>query len=151
MRPPQPDESELKLDAGFLIGRILFSLVFIASGVMAHFVQGKETAEYARAYNAPAPETMVPLAGVMIVLGGLSVMFGLWADVGAILLVLFLVPTTFIMHAFWKEQDPQAEQMQMAMFMKNTALTGGALIVLFLYDAYGDDAPVSLTGPLLFG
>ncbi|MEK6228492.1 MAG: DoxX family protein, partial [Actinomycetota bacterium] len=75
----------------------------------------------------------------------------LWADVGAILLVLFLVPTTFIMHAFWKEQDPQAEQMQMAMFMKNTALTGGALIILFLYDAYGDDAPVSLTGPLLFG
>ena len=46
------------MDAVFLIGRILFSLIFIASGVMAHFVQGKETAEYARAYNAPAPETI---------------------------------------------------------------------------------------------
>ena len=139
------------MDAVFLIGRILFSLVFIGSGVMAHFVQRKETTEYARGYNAPAPETLVPLGGVLIVLGGLSVMFGLWADLGAILLVLFLVPTTFIMHAFWKEQDPQAEQVQMAMFMKNIALIGGALIVLFLYDAYGDDAPVSLTGPLFFG
>jgi len=56
-----------------------------------------------------------------------------------------------MMHAFWKEADSQAQQMQMAMFMKNVALTGGALIILFLYDAYGEDAPVSLTGPLLFG
>src|SRR5680860_1126718 len=129
------------MDAVFLIGRILFAPVFIASGVVAHLAQRKPTAEYAKAVGAPAPEVTVPLTGVMILLGGL------WADVGAILLVLFLVPTTFIMHAFWKEEDPQAEQMQMAMFMKNTALTGGALIVLFLYDAYGDDAPVSLTGP----
>src|SRR5680860_196497 len=135
------------MDAVFLIGRILFAPVFIASGVVAHLAQRKPTAEYAKAVGAPAPEVTVPLTGVMILLGGLSVLFGLWADVGAILLVLFLVPTTFIMHAFWKEEDPQAEQMQMAMFMKNTALTGGALIVLFLYDAYGDDAPVSLTGP----
>ncbi len=32
---------------------------------------------------------------------------------------------------------------------KNVALAGAALIILFIYDAYGDDAPASLTGPLL--
>ena len=139
------------MDAVFLIGRIHFALIFIASGVMAHFVQGKATAEYARSLGAPAAEVTVPLAGAMIILGGLSVALGLWADVGAILLVLFLVPTAFIMHAFWKEQDEAVQQVQLAHFMKNISLAGGALIILFIYDAYGDDAPVSLTGPLLFG
>lgn len=139
------------MDAVFLIGRILFSLIFIASGVMGHFGQRKPTEDYARSLGAPSPEVTVPLTGVMIILGGLSVALGLWADVGAILLVLFLVPTAFIMHAFWKEQDPQMQQVQMAQFMKNIALAGAALILLFVYDAYGDDAPVSLTGPLFFG
>lgn len=139
------------MDAVFLIGRILFALVFIASGVVAHLAQRKPTAEYAKAVGAPAPEVTVPLTGVMILLGGLSVLLGLWADVGAILLIVFLLLAAFIMHAFWKEEDPQAEQVQMSMFMKNIALAGGALIILFIYDAYGDDAPVSLTGPLFFG
>ncbi len=55
---------------------------------------------------------------------------GLWADVGALLLIAFLIPTSFMMHAFSREEDPQTQQMQMAMFMKNVALTGGALIIL---------------------
>lgn len=139
------------MDAVFLIGRILFSLIFIASGVMGHLVQGKQTAEYARSVGAPPPEVTVPLTGVMILLGGLSVLLGLWADVGAILLIVFLLLAAFMMHAFWKEQDPQMEQVQMAQFMKNIALAGAALIILFIYDAFGDDAPLSLTGPLLFG
>jgi uncharacterized membrane protein YphA (DoxX/SURF4 family) len=37
------------MDAVFLIGRILFALVFVASGVLAHLAQAREMAEYARA------------------------------------------------------------------------------------------------------
>jgi putative oxidoreductase len=32
---------------------------------------------------------------------------------GALLLVVFLVPTAVLMHGFWKESDPQAHQMEM--------------------------------------
>jgi len=48
---------------------------------------------------------------------------------GAWLIVVFLVPVTFTMHAFWAVQDPMMHQFQMAMFMKNIALLGAALLI----------------------
>jgi putative oxidoreductase len=44
-------------------------------------------------------------------------------------LVLFLVPVTFKMHAFWTVPDAMMKQFQMAMFMKNIGLLGGALLI----------------------
>ena len=135
------------MDVVFVIGRVLLAVIFVMSGLMGHLVQRQASVEYARAYNAPAPELTVPLTGVMILLGGLSVALGVWADVGALLLLFFLVPTAFIMHAFWKEQDEQAKQNQMAHFMKNMALAGAAIIVFYLYNQ-GQGGEASLTDPL---
>ena len=61
--------------------------------------------------------------------GGLSILFGYKAKIGAWMLVLFLVPVTFMMHRFWGVSDPQAAQMQMIMFMKNISILGGALLI----------------------
>jgi putative oxidoreductase len=134
------------LDAVFLIGRILFSVLFLISGLTAHF--GRQGVEYARAYNAPAPELLVPGSGVVIVLASLLVGFGIWADLGALLIVGFLVGITPIMHAFWNETDEQMKAIQMAMFQKNVALIGAALIVFYLYNQLQGEAPLSITDPL---
>jgi putative oxidoreductase len=112
----------------------------------AHF--NRQGVEYARAYNAPAPELLVPASGVAIVLGSVLVGFGIWADLGAILIAAFLVGITPIMHAFWKETDEQMKAIQMAMFTKNTALLGAALIVFWIYNQLQGEAPVSITDPL---
>ncbi len=136
------------MDLVFLISRLLFSLLFIASGVMGHFVQGKDTQEYARAAGAPSPEVTVPLTGAMLVAGGLSVLFGIFADAGALILFAFLVPTAFIMHPFWKAEDPQMQQMQMAQFMKNISLSGACLFIFWAYSQGEGDLPVSLTDSL---
>ena len=45
------------------------------------------------------------------------------------LLVLFLVPVTFMMHKFWGISDPMTAQVQMTMFMKNVSMLGGALVI----------------------
>lgn len=135
------------MDIVFLFGRLLFSLLFIASGVMGHFVQGRDTQEYARASGAPSPEVTVPLTGAMLVAGGLSVLLGIFADAGALILFAFLVPTAFIMHPFWKVEDPQMQQLQMAQFMKNISLSGACLIVFWLYSEAAD-LPLSLTESL---
>jgi len=60
---------------------------------------------------------------------GLSVLLGYRARLGAWLIVLFLVPVSLTMHAFWAVQDPMMRQFQMAMFMKNIGLLGGALLI----------------------
>jgi uncharacterized membrane protein YphA (DoxX/SURF4 family) len=65
-----------------------------------------------------------------------------------LLLAAFTLLVAPIMHAFWKEQDAQMQQNQMAHFMKNVALAGGALVIFFAYNQLQGDAPLSLTDPL---
>ncbi len=65
-----------------LIGRIVFALVFLFSGSTVHLLQARQGIEYARMYRVPAPELLVPLSGLMAVLGALSVILGIWADLG---------------------------------------------------------------------
>jgi putative oxidoreductase len=52
------------------------------------------------------------------------------------------------MHAFWREEDAQQQQNQMAHFMKNMALAGAALVMFYAYNQLRDDAALSLTDPL---
>lgn len=137
------------MDVVFLIGRILFALIFVASGLTGHLgPQRRETIEYARTYGAPAPTLTVPLTGVVILVGGLSVALGIWADLGALLIVAFLLPTAVIMHAFWKEQDPQQRANQFAHFTKNVAMAGAGLAIFYAYNQLQGDAGLSITDPL---
>jgi putative oxidoreductase len=134
------------MEVVFLIGRILFGMLFVASGLTVHL--NRQGVEYARGYGAPAPELTVPLSGVAIVVGGLLVILGIWADAGALILVAFLAGITPIMHAYWKEEDPQAQAIQQAMFMKNFALAGAALIIFYAYNQLQGAADLSITDPL---
>jgi uncharacterized membrane protein YphA (DoxX/SURF4 family) len=134
------------MEVVFLVGRILFAMLFLMSGLTVHM--SREGVEYARAYGAPAPAIMVPLSGAAIVVGALSVALGIWADLGALILAAFLVGVAPIMHAFWKEQDPQMKAIQQAQFMKNIALAGAALIVFYLYNQLQGAAELSITDPL---
>lgn len=135
------------MDAVFLAGRILFVLIFVFSGLMGHLGQAKQLAEYARAQHAPAPELMVPLSGLAILAGGLMVALGVWADLGALILAAFTFSVAFFMHAFWREPEEQREN-QMAHFMKNMAMAGGALVIFYAYNQLQGAAPLSLTDPL---
>jgi putative oxidoreductase len=136
------------MDVVFLVGRILFVLIFLFSGSTIHLLQAKQGVEYARMYRVPAPEITVPLTGVMAVLGGLSVAFGIWGDLGAPLLIAFLLPVAFYMHAFWKETDPQQKANQMAHFMKNITMAGGALVLFYAWNQLQGEAGLSITDPL---
>jgi putative oxidoreductase len=136
------------MDVVFLIGRILLALIFIVSGLTVHLIGRKQGVEYARMYNVPLAEIGVPLTGVMAVLGGLSVVFGVWGDLGALLLVAFLVLITPSMHAWWREEDAMQKQLQMVNFMKNTGLLGGALVTFYAWNQLQGDAGLSITDPL---
>src|SRR5258708_4629614 len=93
-----------------LLGRILYSLMFLNSGLF-HF--SGMAVGYARSQGVPFASLLVPIAGAMAIVGGLLIALGYKAKWGAWLLVAFLIPVTFIMHAFWKETDPMQKQMQM--------------------------------------
>jgi len=111
-----------------LVGRILFSMMFIMA-IMGHFSSG--SIQYATSAGVPMASVLVPLSGIISFLGGLSILLGFKAKIGAWLIVIFLIPVTFMMHKFWTVSDPMMMQMQMAMFMKNMALLGGALMITY--------------------
>ena len=109
-----------------LLGRILFSFVFLFFCI-DHF-NGRDLA-YATAAHVPAAKIMVPIAGALILLGGLSVLLGYKAKLGAWLIVLFLIPVTLTMHQFWAAPDPATHAAQLQNFLRNTALLGAALLI----------------------
>ena len=136
------------MDVLFLIGRILLVALFIQSGSTVHLLMRQQGIAYARMYNVPAPELTVPLTGIVAVLGGLSVVFGVWGDLGALLLVGFLIPVSYYMHGFWREEDPMQRANQMAHLTKNVAVLGGALVLFYGWNQLQGDAGLSLTEPL---
>lgn len=96
---------------------------------MSHF--SEEAKAFLTSNGALIPPLFVPLSGIIAITGSLSIMLGYKAKWGAWLIVIFLLPVTFIMHAFWSETDPMQMQMQMANFMKNISLLGAALIISY--------------------
>jgi len=135
------------MDVVALIGRIIFSGLFVAAG-FAHLTQSKSMAGYAASRGVPQPRLAVLASGVLVLVGGLMVLLGIWLDLGAVLLVVFLVPTALLMHPFWKETDPMAKQNEMSSFQKDLALAGAALAILALYSGYAENLGITITGPL---
>ncbi len=112
-----------------IIGQILFGGYFLWQGIN-HFQNHKGLAGYTASKKVPAPSVAIFGTGVLLVLGGLGVLFNMYTLVALILLVIFLVPVTFVMHAFWNETDPQAKSSQQIAFLKNIALLGAALLMM---------------------
>jgi len=81
-----------------LLGRFLFSLIFIMSAA-GHF--SRETIAYAAAQGVPLASITVPLSGIVALLGGLSILLGYRAKLGAWIIMLFLIPVSLAMHRFW--------------------------------------------------
>jgi putative oxidoreductase len=119
----------MKLDLKLLVplARIFYSFIFIFAGI-GHFTN-PQMVGYAQTQGVPMAPFLVPLAGLLALVGGVSVLLGYKAKWGAWLLVAFLVPVTLVMHRFWGLTDPQAAMTQMVMFEKNLAMLGGALLI----------------------
>jgi putative oxidoreductase len=90
----------------------------------------------------------VPLTGAVIIVSGLGVILGVLPDLAALLLAGFLFLTAFIIHAFWRVQDPQMRQMEQIHFSKDLALAGAALVMFYAWNQLQGDAGLSITDPL---
>ena len=117
-------------------GRLFFSTIFLLT-VLNHF--SADTISYAAAQGVPLPQIAVPLSGIIAFLGGLSIVFGFHAKIGALFIIIFLIPVTLTMHNFWAITDPMSHMIQKVMFMKNLSMLGGAMII-----AYFGSGPCSL-------
>jgi putative oxidoreductase len=108
------------------LGRAAFAVGFFLFSPLTSLQQ---SISYAAQQGVPLPQLLVSLAGLISLAGGLSVLLGYRARVGAWLLVLFLVPVTFFMHNFWTMKDPMMAQWQLGAFIGNVSRVGMALLI----------------------
>lgn len=128
------------MNAVLLVGRVLFALIFINSGIM-HLTKVDALTGYAKYKKVPAAKLSVIVTGLMVLVGGIYIVLGFYADLGALLIAAFLIPTAFMMHAFWKETDATAKQNESTGFFKDLALAGAALIIFAVLRAGADFGP----------
>ena len=126
----------------FWFGRLLFSLVLIGSGI-GHLTQTEGSAQYAEYKGVPNAKLMVQVTGVLMLIGGLAVVLGVFMDLAAVCIAVLMVVFAVKMHTFWSESDPQTQNIERAQFMKNISIAGGALVIAALpVDWYTITDPV---------
>jgi uncharacterized membrane protein YphA (DoxX/SURF4 family) len=122
-----------------MFGRLLLGGYFIYNG-FNHFSNITMISGYAQSKGVPSAKAAVAFSGLLLWIGGFSVLLGVYPTVGALALILFLLPVTFMMHAFWKIQDPMMKMGEQVNFFKNVALLGASLMLFALPQPW----PISL-------
>ncbi len=130
-----------------LIGRALFAAFFIRSGI-AHVRKHEGMMGYARSAGFPFPGIGGWPAGVWLLAGAASIALGIWADLGSLMIALFLVLAALFFHRFWTIRDAEQRQTQASSFYRNVALLGASLALWGFFVAAGEAVRFTLTGPL---
>jgi uncharacterized membrane protein YphA (DoxX/SURF4 family) len=117
------------MEIAFLIGRIVIGLYWL-NGAVTHFTQAKSMVPYAKMKGVPFAELAVPGTGVLLLIGALSILTGIYPVIAVAALAIFLVPVTIMMHNFWAIEDQMMRMNDMIMFTKNMSMLGYTLILL---------------------
>jgi putative oxidoreductase len=115
----------------FLAGRLLFGGLFVYNGVN-HFRNYAAVRGYCAYKRIPVPAASTIVSGVWILVAGSSVVTGFRPEAGLVLIVVFLLIVTPLIHDFWNVADPGQRLGEMVNFTKNAALLGATLMMLLL-------------------
>jgi uncharacterized membrane protein YphA (DoxX/SURF4 family) len=126
------------------VGRIIVGAYYLynAANHFNLFGNAGGLVAWTNSKGVPQAKVLVLVAGVLLTIGGLTILTGFMPTIGVIALVLFFVPVTYKMHDFWVETDATAKMNQMVNFTKNAGLLGSALMFLMIPQPW----PLSLGG-----
>jgi len=133
--------------AVLLAGRIVVSLFFFFSASF-HLFQGAQAEGYAKSVGFPLPMLAGWPSGLYLLAAATSVSVGIWPDLGALLIGLWMIPTALWFHAFWKVEDQMQRMIQMQLFWRNVTFLGMAIALFAVFAGLGDAARFTVTGPL---
>ncbi len=141
--------------AATVLARFFLSAIFLTAGVnkIFHWHESEkmlmnvlcdwqgymgfsESAQNCFAALTPWSPLLLILATLLELVGGLLLLLGVREKLGASLLILFLLPTTILIHQFWFV-DGGLRDVQQMMFLKNLAILGGLMMVIL----YGAQSP----------
>ena len=113
----------------FLLGRILLGGYFIQNAYN-HFKNVDSLTGYAQSKGVPWAKASGLITGLMMLLGGLGILLGVYVEISVLLLSVFLLGTLWKMHRYWEVSDPMARMGEYVNFYKNLGLLGTILMLL---------------------
>ena len=129
------------IEIAFLVGWIILGVYYLFNA-SNHFTRLEMMSGYAASKGVLAPKLAVVVSGLLLAVGGLSILLGFQPLIGVIALVIFFLPVTFMMHNFWTVEDEMMKMAEMVNFTKNMGLMGSALMFLAIPTPW----PFSLGG-----
>lgn len=111
-----------------LLGRILIAQIFLLSGI-GKIGAFSQTAASMASKGLPMPEVLLIITIIIEVGGALMILLGWKARLGALLLLLWMIPVTLLYHNFWA-MEGQAAYLNQIMFQKNLAMMGAMLYIM---------------------
>ncbi|MEN0002949.1 MAG: DoxX family protein [Bacteroidota bacterium] len=112
-----------------LIARVLLAFIFLFEAYDST-VYFKSTKLLMTQYGITWKQDLLLTATIAFLLvGGTLILIGYRSKLGAVLILVYWIPVTFIVHSFWND-PPEEQRWQSILFMKNLAITGGLLMVL---------------------
>ena len=114
-----------------IVGRVLYGGLMVFAGIN-NFRHLQAMVDLTKSKGMPVPTLCVVAASAICILGGLSILVNYQIKIGVLLIWIFLVPVTLIIHNFWTVEDPMLKGNEMAHFLKNFLALAGALIFLAL-------------------
>ncbi|WP_029147486.1 DoxX family protein [Methylophilus sp. 5] len=105
------------------LGRVLLSLIFIVSGI-AKIMDPAGTIAYIQSAHLPLPHLAYFVALVVELGLGIALLIGFKAQLAAAGIAMFTFVTALMFHS------NMADPLQVIMFLKNTTIIGGLLVVI---------------------
>ena len=128
-----------------LMGRILFSVFFVRSG-WGHIKRAEGMIGYARSAELPVPIVAGWPAGVWLLAASASIALGIWPDIGALMVAVFVVPAAWYFHRYWTIDDPEGRRAQALAFYRNVEILGASLVMFGLFGWAGHSLRFVVTG-----
>lgn len=116
-------------DIADLLARIAISFIFFYEvfDILSFYKQNKITmTAYGITWNQD-----ILLGGIILFLlvGGIMVLIGYYANFGAFLLLLYWLPFTLVVFSFWNDPD-DIKRLNSLQFMRNMAICGALLLLI---------------------
>lgn len=137
-----------EMGAVFLAGRIIFVISFVAISGVGHLKGASGMTQFAKSSGFPLPVVAGIPAGLWLIAAGVSVAAGIWGDLGALMLGLFVVLAALGFHRFWELEDAAQRQTQSQAFFRNVTYLGADLALFAIYAGIGEGLRFTVTGPL---
>ena len=128
MKASFDDDLVIEHPAIGILGRVMFTLIFFASGV-THFTDMQSYVDLMHP-AIPWRPFWVSISGVVELAGATMILANRYARLGSWLIAIFLVPVTVTVHGvlMMTAPDETMQRIQLSFFLKGVTMAGAALV-----------------------